>query len=62
MSDLVYLRITGERQGNISSGCGTYESVGNRWQVGHEDEIFVFSLVDTLTSTGNGLNLQGLNF
>lgn len=62
MSDLLYLKITGEKQGNISSGCGTYESVGNRWQVSHEDEIFVFSLVNTVTSTGNGLNLQGLNF
>ncbi|CAM8362271.1 TPA: type VI secretion system tube protein TssD [Citrobacter freundii] len=62
MSDLVYLRITGERQGDISSGCGAYESVGNRWQVGHEDEISVFTLVNTLTGTGNGLNLQGLNF
>ncbi|WP_445441409.1 type VI secretion system tube protein TssD [Citrobacter freundii] len=62
MSDFVYLRITGERQGDISSGCGAYESVGNRWQVGHEDEISVFTLVNTLTGTGNGLNLQGLNF
>lgn len=62
MGDLVYLKITGEKQGNISSGCGTYESVGNRWQVDHEDEIFVFSLANTLTSTANGLNLQGVNF
>lgn len=62
MGDLVYLKITGEKQGNISSGCGTYESVGNRWQVGHEDEIFVFSLANTLTSACNNLNIQGLNF
>lgn len=39
MGDIVYLRIIGEKQGDISSGCGTYASVGNRWQVGHEDEI-----------------------
>ncbi|MDE9615303.1 type VI secretion system tube protein Hcp [Citrobacter portucalensis] len=62
MGDLVYLKITGEKQGNISSGCGTYESVGNRWQVGHEDEIFVFSLANTLTSACNNLNIQGLKF
>lgn len=62
MGDLVYLKITGEKQGNISSGCGTYESVGNRWQIGHEDEIFVFSLANTLTSTCNNLNIQGFNF
>ncbi|XBY09831.1 type VI secretion system tube protein TssD [Escherichia coli] len=41
MGDIVYLRIIGEKQGDISSGCGTYASVGNRWQVGHEDEIFL---------------------
>ncbi|WES68035.1 type VI secretion system tube protein TssD [Superficieibacter sp. HKU1] len=62
MSVLVYLRIVGEKQGDISSGCGTYESVGNRWQVGHEDEIFVFALSNRLTSTGKGVNLQGLTF
>ena len=62
MSDLVYLKIVGEKQDDISSGCGTYESVGNRWQVGHEDEIFAFALTNALTSTGKGVNLQGLTF
>lgn len=62
MSDIVYLRITGETQGNISSGCGTQASVGNRWQTGHEDEIYAFALVNTLTSTGKGINIQGLSF
>lgn len=57
MSDIVYLRIIGEKQGDISSGCGTYASVGNRWQVGHEDEIFAFALTNAITSTGNGVNL-----
>lgn len=62
MSDLVYLKIIGEKQGDISSGCGTYESVGNRWQVGHEDEIFAFALTNAITSTGKGVNLQGFTF
>lgn len=62
MSDIIYLRITGERQGNISAGCGTEASVGNRWQRGHEDEIFAFSLTNALSSTGTGINLQGLRF
>ncbi|MDU2942244.1 MAG: type VI secretion system tube protein TssD, partial [Enterobacteriaceae bacterium] len=62
MSDVIYLRIIGEKQGDISSRCGTYESVGNRWQVGHEDEIFSFALTNALTSTGKGVNLQGLTF
>ncbi|ENO1935658.1 type VI secretion system tube protein Hcp [Escherichia coli] len=62
MGDIVYLRIIGEKQGDISSGCGTYASVGNRWQVGHEDEIFAFALTNAITSTGKGVNLQGLQF
>ncbi|WP_137494646.1 type VI secretion system tube protein TssD, partial [Escherichia coli] len=62
MGDIVYLRIIGEKQGDISSGCGTYASVGNRWQVGHEDEIFAFALTNAITSTDNGVNLQGLQF
>ncbi|RXC33067.1 type VI secretion system tube protein Hcp, partial [Escherichia coli] len=52
MGDIVYLRIIGEKQGDISSGCGTYAAVGNRWQVGHEDEIFAFALTNAITSTG----------
>ncbi|EPG6282739.1 type VI secretion system tube protein TssD, partial [Citrobacter freundii] len=44
MGNLIYLKITGEQQENISSGCGTYASVGNRWQENHPDEIFAFSL------------------
>ncbi|MFG0517760.1 type VI secretion system tube protein TssD [Kluyvera intermedia] len=62
MSDIIYLRVTGETQGNISAGCGTYASVGNRWQHGHEDEIFSFSLTHALRGTGKGINLEGLRF
>ena len=63
MGDIVYLRIIGEKQGDISSGCGTYASVGNRWQVGHEDEIFAFALTNAITSTGNGVGeCKGKNF
>ena len=62
MSDIIYLRVIGETQGNISAGCGTYASVGNRWQHGHEDEIFSFSLTHALRGTGKGINLEGLRF
>jgi type VI secretion system Hcp family effector len=62
MSDIIYLRVTGETQGNISAGCGTYASVGNRWQHGHEDEIFSFSLTHALRGTGKEINLEGLRF
>ncbi|ESE89727.1 hypothetical protein SEH50133_10037 [Salmonella enterica subsp. houtenae serovar 50:g,z51:- str. 01-0133] len=62
MSDIVYLTVIGEQQGAISAGCGTESSVGNRWQIAHEDEIFVFSLSNSMTSTGKGSQLHGLRF
>ena len=36
-----YMTIVGEKQGNITKGNFTAESVGNIWQAGHEDEILV---------------------
>ena len=36
-----YLTIEGETQGNISQGAGTFDSIVNEWQQGHEDEIMV---------------------
>ncbi|MBB8987950.1 hypothetical protein FSH62_007190, partial [Escherichia coli] len=54
MSNIVYLTVTGEQQGSISAGCGTSESTGNRWQSGHEDETFTFSLLNNINNTGLG--------
>ncbi|NUH54078.1 type VI secretion system tube protein Hcp [Citrobacter portucalensis] len=62
MSNIVYLKLIGEQQADISDGCGTTDSVGNRWQQNHVNEIFVFSLVAGIASTGNGTNLQNLTF
>ncbi len=62
MSDIIYLNITGEQQGCISSRCGTSASIGNHWQIGHEDEIFAFSLSNSITNTGKGSQLHGLSF
>lgn len=62
MSDIIYLSITGEQQGHISAGCGSSASIGNRWQRGHEDEIFSFFLASCMTSTDKGVNLHGLRF
>ncbi|WP_062387011.1 Hcp family type VI secretion system effector [Pseudomonas abietaniphila] len=36
-----YLTIIGERQGLISSGANTQDSIGVGWQSGHEDQIMV---------------------
>lgn len=62
MSNIVYLKLIGEQQADISDGCGTTDSVGNCWQQNHVNEIFVFSLVAGVASTGNGTNLQILTF
>ncbi len=62
MSDTVYLTVIGEQQGAISAGCGSESSVGNRWQIAHEDEIFVFSLSNSMTGTSKGPQLHGLRF
>lgn len=62
MSDIIYLTLSGAIQGKISQGCGAINSVGNRYQTGHEDEIFVFSLGQGVTSTGAGAKQQGIQF
>lgn len=62
MSNIVYLRFTGEQQGVISEGCGTTDSVGNRWQQNHINEIFVFSVSAGVTNSGTGANLKALTF
>lgn len=41
MANAIYVKITGHKQGLISSGCSTYDSIGNKFQNGHRDEIFV---------------------
>ncbi len=60
MSNIVYLTVTGEQQGSISAGCGTSESTGNRWQSGHEDETFTFSLLNNINNTGLGSQFHGI--
>ncbi|QMN69265.1 type VI secretion system tube protein Hcp [Citrobacter freundii] len=62
MSNIVYLKLIGEQQGDISCRCGTTDSVGNRWQRNHVNKIFVFSLCSGVTNSGKGANLQRLTF
>ncbi len=62
MSNLIYLTLEGNIQGKISAGCGSQASVGNRYQLGHEDEIFVFSLMQEAGGTGGRIYHRGLQF
>ncbi|PQQ41936.1 type VI secretion system tube protein Hcp [Photorhabdus luminescens] len=49
MSHMIYLSLNGKKQGLISAGCSTLDSIGNRYQKGHEDQIQVLSLNHTIT-------------
>ncbi|CNH81297.1 hemolysin-coregulated protein [Yersinia pekkanenii] len=44
MANSIYVTVIGETQGMISAGCSTFDSIGNKYQVGHEDQIVVYSL------------------
>jgi len=45
-----YLKLIGERQGLISSGASSLESVGTQWQYGFQDQILVQSMSYGLSS------------
>ncbi|MGO3908873.1 type VI secretion system tube protein TssD [Huaxiibacter chinensis] len=62
MSQLIYLRLEGDIQGNISAGCGSQNSIGNRYQMGHEDEIQVFGLMQAVSRHPGGTHHHGLRF
>lgn len=62
MSNLIYLTLEGDIQGRISADCGSQASVGNRYQLGHEDEIFVFSLKQEAGCIGGRFHHRGLQF
>ncbi|BES83096.1 hypothetical protein PEC302107_01960 [Pectobacterium araliae] len=53
MANNIYVTIKGKRQGLISGGCGTTHSIGNKYQIGHEDQIFVLQFDHTITRSDN---------
>ncbi|MDX7986200.1 Hcp family type VI secretion system effector [Xenorhabdus sp. 12] len=53
MSYMIYLTLNGKKQGLISAGCSTLESIGNRYQKGHEDQIQVLSLNHSISRQQN---------
>lgn len=62
MSNMIYLSIKGKIQGLISEGCGSYASIGNKYQINHVDEIFVLQFDHSLSREYNvvhhPINLQ----
>ncbi len=49
MAQPVYIKIEGSTQGLISSGASTQDSIGNRYQSGHEDEIMAQEVSHVIT-------------
>jgi len=53
MANHGYMSINGKSQGLISAGCSTQDSIGNKCQEGHRDEIMVMSFNHNMLNTGN---------
>ncbi|OZY49813.1 Hcp family type VI secretion system effector [Pseudomonas lundensis] len=53
MANQGYMTIIGKAQGLISAGCSTQESIGNKCQSAHADEIMVLSYNHNMANFGN---------
>lgn len=49
MSNMIYLKLTGKKQGLISEGCSSIHSAGNRFHLSHDNEISICKLINTLS-------------
>lgn len=53
MANLVYLTLNGDLQGLISAGCSSVDSIGNKAQITHTDQIIVLALTHGLIRSQN---------
>jgi uncharacterized protein len=53
MANHGYMTITGKTQGLISAGCSTQDSIGNKCQTAHTNEIMVLSYSHNMSNIGN---------
>ncbi|CAM4044093.1 Hcp family type VI secretion system effector [Serratia silvae] len=49
MANIIRMKIEGKNQGLISAGCGTFDSIGNKYQAAHTNEILVYSAAHSIT-------------
>lgn len=49
MSNLAYLTINGKTQGSISAGCSSLDSIGNKAQIAHLDQIMVYAVTHSMS-------------
>ncbi|QLK59735.1 type VI secretion system tube protein Hcp [Enterobacteriaceae bacterium Kacie_13] len=53
MANLIYLTLTGQTQGLISAGCSSLDSIGNKAQIAHLDQIMVYELSHAISRNQN---------
>jgi len=53
MANIIYLTLQGNKQGLISKGCSTMDSIGNKYQNGHENEILINELSSNMSMHQN---------
>lgn len=53
MANLIYASINGIKQGLISAGCSTLDSIGNRCQKGHEDQAYILAFDHNISRMQN---------
>lgn len=53
MANLIYLTLNGQNRGLISAGCSSLDSIGNKAQLVHLDQIMVFELTHGLSRNQN---------
>ncbi|WP_283125139.1 Hcp family type VI secretion system effector [Providencia stuartii] len=56
MSDVKYLKLIGKNQGLISAGCSTLDSIGNRYQESHKDQIQVLDVDYNISRMQNSVH------
>ncbi|CAM4031011.1 Hcp family type VI secretion system effector [Rahnella bruchi] len=53
MANEIYLTLNGKTQGLISSGCSSLDSIGNKAQLAHLDQIMVYELSHSISREQN---------
>ena len=59
MANQSYMTIVGKKQGLISAGCSSQDSIGNKCQAGHEDEIMVLACSHNMAAGNDGTTSGG---
>lgn len=53
MANTIYLTLNGQMQGLISAGCSSLDSIGNKAQLVHLNQILIYELSHSLTRNQN---------